>query len=74
MPGGDEFWNQLVNLFRTNSILQYPPLFLKVLLLLLRIYRESFMGECKKDDAFAILDTFYDYGGNFIDTYVLTKS
>jgi aryl-alcohol dehydrogenase-like predicted oxidoreductase len=31
-------------------------------------YRESFMGECKKEDAFTIMDTFYDLGGNFIDT------
>ncbi|KAB8067317.1 NADP-dependent oxidoreductase domain-containing protein [Aspergillus leporis] len=29
---------------------------------------ESFMGECKKEDAFTIMDTFYDLGGNFIDT------
>ncbi|EAW17164.1 norsolorinic acid reductase [Aspergillus fischeri NRRL 181] len=29
---------------------------------------ESFMGECKKEDAFAIMDAFYDHGGNFIDT------
>jgi hypothetical protein len=28
----------------------------------------------KRIDAFAILDTFYEYGGNFIDTYVVTKS
>ncbi|KAL4983876.1 norsolorinic acid reductase [Aspergillus falconensis] len=28
---------------------------------------EGFMGECKKEDAFAIMDTFYDLGGNFID-------
>jgi aryl-alcohol dehydrogenase-like predicted oxidoreductase len=26
------------------------------------------MGECSKDTAFEILDTFYDNGGNFIDT------
>lgn len=35
---------------------------------LLIAYRESFMGECKKEDAFAIMDAFYDHGGNFIDT------
>lgn len=28
------------------------------------------MGECSKESAFAILDAFYDNGGNFIDTYV----
>ena len=28
------------------------------------------MGECSKDVSFAILDTFFDHGGNFIDTYV----
>jgi aryl-alcohol dehydrogenase-like predicted oxidoreductase len=29
------------------------------------------MGECSKESAFAILDAFYENGGNFIDTYVL---
>jgi len=28
----------------------------------------SRMKECKKDTAFEILDTFYEHGGNFIDT------
>ncbi|PYH93411.1 sterigmatocystin biosynthesis dehydrogenase stcV [Aspergillus ellipticus CBS 707.79] len=27
-----------------------------------------FMGECGKEQSFAILDTFYEHGGNFIDT------
>jgi aryl-alcohol dehydrogenase-like predicted oxidoreductase len=27
-----------------------------------------FMGECTKETAFQLLDTFYDLGGNFIDT------
>ena len=26
------------------------------------------MGECTKENAFELLDTFYDLGGNFIDT------
>lgn len=26
------------------------------------------MGECTKESAFELLDTFYDLGGNFIDT------
>jgi aryl-alcohol dehydrogenase-like predicted oxidoreductase len=26
------------------------------------------MGECDKDTSFAILDTFFHFGGNFIDT------
>jgi len=26
------------------------------------------MGECTKDNAFELLETFYDLGGNFIDT------
>ncbi|GKZ37937.1 hypothetical protein AbraIFM66950_009800 [Aspergillus brasiliensis] len=26
------------------------------------------MGECSKEESFAIMDTFYDHGGNFIDT------
>jgi len=26
------------------------------------------MGECTKDIAFELLDTYYDLGGNFIDT------
>lgn len=26
------------------------------------------MGECTKEMAFAIMDSFYDLGGNFIDT------
>ncbi|KAL5333463.1 Aldo/keto reductase [Aspergillus crustosus] len=29
---------------------------------------EDVMGKCEKADAFAIMDTFYDNGGNFIDT------
>ncbi|BCS22823.1 uncharacterized protein APUU_31048S [Aspergillus puulaauensis] len=29
---------------------------------------EHFMGTCSKDDAFALMDAFYDMGGNFIDT------
>ncbi|KAJ5765944.1 norsolorinic acid reductase A [Penicillium odoratum] len=29
---------------------------------------ESFMGKCSKEDSFAVLDAFYKYGGNFIDT------
>lgn len=29
------------------------------------------MGECSKETAFAILDTFFENGGNFIDTYVV---
>ncbi|OKL62151.1 hypothetical protein UA08_02387 [Talaromyces atroroseus] len=28
----------------------------------------EFMGECPKEDAFVIMDTFYENGGNFIDT------
>ncbi len=36
----------------------------------LMFYREHFMGKCSKDDAFALMDAFYDMGGNFIDTYV----
>jgi len=26
------------------------------------------MGECDKDTSFAVLDAFFDLGGNFIDT------
>ncbi|KAL3464338.1 NADP-dependent oxidoreductase domain-containing protein [Aspergillus heterothallicus] len=29
---------------------------------------EQFMGKCKKEEAFALMDAFYDMGGNFIDT------
>jgi aryl-alcohol dehydrogenase-like predicted oxidoreductase len=29
------------------------------------------MGKCSKEDAFAIMDAFYENGGNFIDTYVM---
>lgn len=36
----------------------------------LMFYREHFMGKCSKDGAFALMDAFYDMGGNFIDTYV----
>lgn len=28
------------------------------------------MGECTKETAFTIMDTFYKNGGNFIDTQV----
>lgn len=34
------------------------------------LHREHFMGKCKKDEAFALMDEFYNMGGNFIDTYV----
>lgn len=30
--------------------------------------RNDFMGECTKETAFTIMDTFYKNGGNFIDT------
>ena len=30
---------------------------------------EGFMGKCEKSTAHAILDHFYDSGGNFLDTY-----
>lgn len=30
------------------------------------------MGECNKEQTFALLDEFYRLGGNFIDTYVTT--
>ena len=30
--------------------------------------RQDFMGECDKENSFAILDTFFEMGGNFIDT------
>lgn len=29
---------------------------------------KEFMGECSKEDSFAVLDAFYEAGGNFIDT------
>lgn len=32
------------------------------------------MGECNKEQTFALLDEFYRLGGNFIDTYVTTTS
>lgn len=32
------------------------------------------MGKCSKEDAFAIMDTFYENGGNFIDTYVVQST
>lgn len=28
------------------------------------------MGECNKEQTFALLDAFFEAGGNFIDTYV----
>jgi hypothetical protein len=30
--------------------------------------RNEFMGECSKEQSFAILDAFYKQGGNFLDT------
>ncbi len=30
------------------------------------------MGECNKEQTFALLDAFYEAGGNFIDTYVVS--
>jgi aryl-alcohol dehydrogenase-like predicted oxidoreductase len=32
------------------------------------------MGKCSKKDAFAIMDAFYENGGNFIDTYVMLST
>lgn len=31
---------------------------------------KEFMGACNKDQSFALLDAFYEAGGNFVDTYV----
>ena len=31
------------------------------------------MGKCDKKTVFEILDFFYDQGGNFIDTYVVSR-
>jgi aryl-alcohol dehydrogenase-like predicted oxidoreductase len=31
------------------------------------------MGKCTKADAFAIMDAFFENGGNFIDTYVVVQ-
>ena len=28
------------------------------------------MGECSKEQSFALLDAFYELGGNFLDTWV----
>jgi aryl-alcohol dehydrogenase-like predicted oxidoreductase len=30
--------------------------------------RQKRLGECDKETSFKILDTYYDNGGNFIDT------
>lgn len=30
--------------------------------------REARLGKCDKETSFKILDTFYENGGNFIDT------
>lgn len=30
--------------------------------------RKDRLGECDKETSFKILDTFYEHGGNFIDT------
>lgn len=35
--------------------------------------RKARLGECDKETSFKILDTFYENGGNFIDTYVLSS-
>ena len=29
---------------------------------------KEYMGECNKEQAFAMMDYFYEQGGNFIDT------
>jgi hypothetical protein len=31
--------------------------------------RKERLGECNKETTFQILDTYYENGGNFIDTY-----
>ena len=31
------------------------------------------MGECSKEQSFALLDAFFKLGGNFIDTYVTCR-
>lgn len=35
--------------------------------------RKARLGECNKETSFKILDTFYENGGNFIDTYVISN-
>ncbi len=30
--------------------------------------RKDWLGECSKETSFAMMDYFYDQGGNFIDT------
>ena len=34
------------------------------------IDRHEKLGDCTKEEAFEILDKFYEMGGNFIDTWV----
>ena len=31
---------------------------------------KEILGDCSKETAFAMMDYFYDQGGNFIDTFV----
>ena len=40
----------------------------------LPVSRKQLMGECNKEQSFALLDEFYRLGGNFIDTYVITTN
>ena len=35
--------------------------------------RKDYMGECGKEQSFAILDAFYNLGGNFLDTLVVFR-
>jgi aryl-alcohol dehydrogenase-like predicted oxidoreductase len=39
-------------------------------MLIIAQYRKDFMGECSKEQSFALLDAFFVLGGNFLDTCV----
>ena len=61
MPGSHEFRQSLVC---RDVDLKYMSMCHD-----LNIHRKEALGECDKETTFAILDHFYESGGNFIDTY-----
>ena len=60
LPWSHELWRQMV----TGPIPHGARITLNA-------FRSGFMGDCNREQSFAMLDTFFGLGGNFIDTYVL---
>jgi hypothetical protein len=61
MPGCDELRRRLVCGVRYKISIE-------ISINILQFDRKERLGECNKETAFKILDTYYENEGNFIDT------